>query len=49
MFTDTSHRVEITLFIIFAFIAFCTPDFWQHWTFLAAMALVALIFGNYIK
>jgi hypothetical protein len=43
MFEETRHKIEITIFLILVFIAFCTPEFWIQWTFGAFVAFIFLL------
>jgi len=46
MFGEYRHKLEIYIFIILVFIAFCTPDYWIQWAFLASIAFLILVVGN---
>jgi hypothetical protein len=42
---ETRHKFEISLILILAYIAFCTPTYWIQWTFLASLAFIILLVG----
>lgn len=46
MFQQLRHKIELSIFLILVFIAFCTPTYWINWAFLAFLALLILICGN---
>ena len=46
MFKEMRHKIEFCIFLILAFIAFCTPAYWIHWTFLASIAFIVLLVGK---
>lgn len=46
MFGQLRHKLEIYIFIVLVFIAFCTTTYWIQWAFLASMAFIILIIGR---
>ncbi len=48
MFNEFRHKLEFGLFVILAFIAFCTPEYWIQWAFLSFVALIVLLVGNFL-
>ncbi len=47
MFGDYRHKLQIYIFIILVFIAFCTPTYWMQWAFLASISFLVLVTGNF--
>ena len=48
MFGEYRHKLQVYIFIILVFIAFCTPTYWIQWAFLAFISFLVLVTGNYL-
>lgn len=48
MFGEFRHKLEMYTLIVLVFIAFCTPDYWIQWAFLASIAFLVLVVGKHI-
>lgn len=46
MLKELRHKVEFSILLILAFIAFCTPTFWKQWAFLASVTFIILLVGK---
>lgn len=46
MFGEFRHKLQTYILIILIFIAFCTPDYWKQWAFIAVSAFIILVVGK---
>ena len=47
MFGNYRHKLQVYIFIILVFIAFCTPTYWMQWAFLASISFLVLVTGYF--